>query len=63
MATSLLKSFIEAVTPAAGQAAKKANGPQGHKTDRRAQPHAIPSVLEADPSSKSALETQSVNVS
>ena len=35
MTTSLLKSFIEAVNPVAGKAGKKAQDPQGCKTERK----------------------------
>ena len=62
MATSLLKSFMEAVNPAVGQAAKKACDPQGRKADRRMWPQAAPSVPEADLTSKLALETRTPTV-
>ena len=38
MATSFLKSFMEAVNPGVGKAAKRVQDPQGHKTERRTQP-------------------------
>ena len=60
MATSLLKSFIEAVNPAAGQAAKKVR-----KTLKVARlrgecnPQAAQVAPSVEPSSKSVLEVQS----
>ena len=62
MATSLFKSFIEAVNPGAGWPGQRASNPWGHKINRRTQSQTAQSVLEPDPASKSALETQSTNV-
>ena len=45
MATSFLKSFMEAVNPAAGKAAQKAWDPQGRKTERKTQPEGEANVL------------------
>ena len=45
MATSFLKSFMEAVNPAAGKAAQKARDPQSRKTERKTQPEAEANVL------------------
>ena len=59
MATSLLKSFIEAVNPAAGQAAKKAWVPQGHKTERKMWSQAAQVAPPTEPASKSVLEVRS----
>ena len=59
MATSLLKSFIEAVNPAVGKAAKKVWDPQGHKTERKMQPWAAQDAPSTEPSSKGVLESQS----
>ena len=55
MATSLLKSFIEVVNPAVGQAGKKACDSQGRKIERGVA-QAAPQV---DPTSKSVLEVWS----
>ena len=55
MATSFLKSFMEAVNPAAGKAAQKAWDPQGHKTERRTRPEAASNAL-LELASKEALE-------
>ena len=59
MATSLLKSFIEAVNPAAAKAGKKARDPQGHKAERKLQPQAGQAVPQAEPSLKAVLEVRS----
>ena len=59
MATSLLKSFIEAVNPAVRQAAKKAWDPQGHNTERKTWSQATQVAPPAELSSKSVLEVQS----
>ena len=59
MATSLLKSFIEAVNPAVGKVAKKAQDPQGRKTERKMQPQAASDALSKEPPSKGVLESQS----
>ena len=45
MATSFLKSFMEAVNPTAGKAAQKARDPQSRKTERKTQPKAEANVL------------------
>ena len=58
MATSFLKSFMEAVNPAAGKAAQKEHDPQGHKTERRMRPEAASNGL-LEMTSKEALEEQS----
>ena len=62
MATSLLKSFIEAVNPAAAKAGKKARDPQGRKTKRRTWSQVGQAVPQAEPSSKSVLEVQSSQI-
>ena len=59
MATSLLKSFIEAVNPAAVKAVKKVRDPQGHKDERKTWSQAGQAVLQAELPSKSVLEVQS----
>ena len=48
MAMSLLKSFIEVVNPAVGQAGKKACDPQGDKVKRRAHSQVDQAALQAD---------------
>ena len=58
MATSFLKSLMEAVNPAAGKAAQKARDPQGRKTERKMQPEAAPNAL-LELTSKEALEERS----
>ena len=58
MATSFLKSFMEAVNEAAGKAVKKPQDPQGRKTERRMQPEAAPNAL-LELTSKEALEERS----
>ena len=45
MATSFLKSFMEAVNPAAGKAAQKARDPQSRKSERKTQPEVETNVL------------------
>ena len=60
MATSFLKSFMEAVNPAVGKAAKKTWDPQGHKTERRMRSEAASNALLAELSSKEALEARSI---
>ena len=45
MATSFLKSFMEAVNPTAGKAAQNVWDPQSHKTKRKTQPEAETNVL------------------
>ena len=55
MATFFLKSFMEAVNPAAGKVVKKPRDPQGHKTERRTWPEAAPNAL-LEFTSKEALE-------
>ena len=45
MATSFLKSFMEAVNPAAGKSAQKARDPQSRKAERKTQPEAEANVL------------------
>ena len=45
MATSFLKSFMEAVNPVAGKAAQKAHDSQGRKAERKMQPEAETNVL------------------
>ena len=59
MATSFLKSFIEAVNPVVGKAAKRVWDPQGHKTERRMWPQTAPDAPLTEPSSKAILERQS----
>ena len=59
MATSFLKSFMEAVNPAAGKAAQKVRDPQGHKTERKRRPEAAPNAL-LELTSKEALEEWSI---
>ena len=54
MATSFLKSFMEAVNPAAGKAAKKTRDPQGHKTERRMRSEAAPNALLTELTSKAS---------
>ena len=60
MATSFLKSFMEAVNPVVGKAAKKMWDPQGCKTERRTWSEAAPNALLAELTSKEALEGQSI---
>ena len=62
MATSLLKSFIEVVNPAAGQAGKKACDPQGCKIERRTCSQVAQAAPQVDPTSKSVLEVQSTKM-
>ena len=59
MATSLLKSFIEVINPAAAKAGKKARDSQGQKAERRPWPQASQAVPQAEPPSKSVLEVRS----
>ena len=59
IATSFLKSFIEAVNWAAGKAAKRMWDPQGRKTKRRSWPEAAPDALLMELSSKVILEERS----
>ena len=59
MATSLLKSFIEVVNPAAAKAGKKAGDPQGHKAERRMWSQAGQAAPQTELSSKSVLEVWS----
>ena len=62
MATSLLKSFIEVVNPAVGQAGKKAlSDPQGHKIERRTRSQVAQAAPQAEPTSKSVLEVWSTS--
>ena len=62
MATSLFKSFIEAVNPRAGRPGQRGSNPQGQKIDRRTRSQTARSVPEPDLASTSAFETQSTNV-
>ena len=62
MATSLLKSFIEVVNPAAGQAGKKMRDPQGRKAERKMRPQAGQTSPQVEPTSKAVLEVQSAQV-
>ena len=62
MAMSLLKSFIEVVNPAVGQAGKKVHDPQGHKIERRMRSQVAQAALQVDPTSKSVLEVQSTKI-
>ena len=59
MATSLLKSFIEAVNHAAAKAGKKAQDPKDHKAERKPWPQAGQAVPQAELSSKAVLEVRS----
>ena len=59
MATSFLKSFMEAVNPAAGKDAKKMRDPQGRKAEGGTQSEPAPNALLAELSSKEALEARS----
>ena len=59
MATSFLKSFIEAINPAVAKVGKKAQDPQGCKAERKLQPQADQAVPQAEPSLKSVLEVRS----
>ena len=59
MATSFLKSFIEAVNPAGGKAARKVQDPQGRKTERKTWPQAASDATSTEPSSKGVLESRS----
>ena len=61
MGTSLLKSFIEAVNPAAPKAGKKVRDPQGCKTERRTWSQVGQAVPQAEPSSKAVLEVRSTD--
>ena len=61
MATSLLKSFIKVVNPAAAKAGKKAQDPQGRKAERKLWPQAGQAVPHAELSSKSVLEVLEVS--
>ena len=56
MATSFLKNFIEVVNPAAGKVVKKAQDPQGSKTERKMWPQAAQDALSTKPSSKGVFE-------
>ena len=56
MATSFLKSFMEAVNLVVGKAAKKTWDPQGRKAERRTWSEAAPNVLLTELTSKEALE-------
>ena len=58
MATSFLKSFMEAVNPATGKVVKKLRDPQGCKTERRTRPEAALNAL-LELTSKEALEERS----
>ena len=59
MATSFLKSFMEAVNPVAGKAAKRARDPQGHKIQRRTRSEAATDAPSTEPTTKATLEGQS----
>ena len=59
MATSFLKSFMEAVNPVAGKAAKRAQDSQGRKTERRTQSEAARNAPSMEPTTKATLEGQS----
>ena len=59
MATSFLKSFIEAVNPAVGKAAKRVRDSQGRKTKRRMRPQTAPDAPSMELSSKATLERRS----
>ena len=56
MATLFLKSFIQVVNPIVGKAAKKAQDPQGHKTERKMRPQTARDAPLMEPSSKATLE-------
>ena len=62
MATSFLKSFMEAVNPTAGKDAKKMGDPQSHKTEKGTWSEAAPNALLAELSSKEALEAWSTRL-
>ena len=55
MATSFIKSFMEAVNPAAAKAAKKAQDPQDPRVEKTRQPQAASNAL-LDATSREALE-------
>ena len=59
MATSFIKSFMEAVNPATGKAAKRARDPQDCQTERRTRSEAAPNAL-LELTSKEALEEWSM---
>ena len=58
MATSFLKSFMEAVNPVVGKAAKRACDPQGRKIERRMRSEADAPLMR--PAMKATLEEQSM---
>ena len=62
MATSLFKSFIEAINPGAGQPAKRTSDPQGCKFNRKTWCQTAWSAPELDPVLKSTLEVQATNI-
>ena len=55
MATSFIKSFMEAVNPATARAAKKAQDPQDPRVEKTRQPQVASNVL-LDVTSREALE-------
>ena len=55
MATSFLKSFMEAVNPVAGKAAKRVQDPQGRKIQRRSQSEAALDAPSTEPTTKATL--------
>ena len=55
MATSFIKSFMEAVNPAAARAAKKSQDPQDPRVERMRQPQVASNAL-LDATSTEALE-------
>ena len=57
MATSFIKSFMEAVNPAAARAAKKSQDPQDPRVERMRQPQAASNAL-LDATSMEALESR-----
>ena len=59
MATSFLKSFMEAVNPVVGKAAKRAQDPQGCKIERRTWSEAAPNAPSTELTTKATLEGQS----
>ena len=59
MATSFIKSFMEAVNPATGKAAKKMRDPPDHQTEKRMRSEAAPNAL-LELTSKEALEERSM---
>ena len=59
MATSFLKSFMEAVNPVVGKAAKRVQDPQGHKTERRMWSEADLDALSMRPTMNATLEERS----